>query len=252
MDKGMRHILACLAAVTACALVMSCGVLGKKPPTRNYYIISYTPESRTAAAIREPYPYSLQIQRLEVQRIFSRQNIVYRYTPQELKWYEYQQWAVRPDYMFTDLMYKHFAASGLFNRVGTEFLETRPDFRLEGTVDALERLDAGDIVFAHLAMSLKMVRTVDGLQVWETSFDDRKQVYQKEMVYTVLALSQIMQNRMNAAVAGLDSLLSLSGDMHAVPSNGAHLPSVAPVDSTVRKPDANGYEIIPESRIKRK
>ncbi len=248
MNNGMRKIFAPIAAVTLAALVMSCG-FGKKPPTRNYYIISYTPENRVAQAARGPYQYSLQIQRFEIQRIYSRQNIVYRYTPQELKWYEYQQWAVRPDYMFTDLMYKHFVASGIFNRVGTEFLETRPDFRLEGTVDALERLDAGDIVFAHLAMSLKMVRTVDGLQIWETSFDDRKQVYQKEMVYTVLALSQIMQTRMNAAIAGLDSLLASPDAPRVLPSNGS---PIAPADSTLKKPDAKGYEIIPESRIKRK
>ncbi len=248
MDKRMRKIFDLIAAVTLSALVMSCG-FGKKPPSRNYYIISYTPENRAAAAARGPYQYSLQIQRFEIQRIYSRQNIVYRYTPQELKWYEYQQWAVRPDYMFTDLMYKHFAASGIFNRVGTEFLETRPDFRLEGTVEALERLDAGDIVFAHLAMSLKMLRTVDGVQVWETSFDDRKQVYQKEMVYTVLALSQIMQTRMNIAVAELDSLLGSPDAPRVVPPNG---PLAGRSDSTFKKPDANGYEIIPESRIKRK
>jgi len=248
----MRISIVSLMALTACTFVMSCGLLGKKPPTRNYYILSYTPENRAATADRTSYPYSLQIQQFEVQRIFSRQNIVYRYTPQELKWYEYQQWAVRPNYMFTDLMYKHFAASGLFNRVGTEFLETRPDFRLEGTVDALERLDAGDIIFGHLAMSLKMVRTVDGVQVWETSFDDRKQVYQKEMVYTVLALSQILQSRMNAAIADIDSLFSASGALRAVPANGMKPGVIAPVDSIIRKPDASGYEIIPESRIKRK
>lgn len=235
-------------------LVLSCGVFGSKIPSRNYFIINYTPEARALVGSWQPHPYSLQVQQFNVQRIYNRQNIVYRFAPQELKWYEYQQWAVRPDYMITDIVYKHLELANLFNRVGTEFLETRPDFRMEGTVDAIERFDAGDLIFGHLAMSLKMVRTEDGQQVWEYSFDERKQVYQKEMVYTVIGLSQIMQSQMNSVVSQLDSLFASLGG--GAPMKGQPVkvqePRKAAEDTSKAKKEDTGYEIIPESRIKRK
>jgi len=121
-------------------------------------------------------------------------------------------------------------------------------------VNALERLDAGDLVFGHLAISFRMVRIMDGQQVWEYSFDERKQVYQKEMVYTVIGLSQIMQTQMNIVVGQLDSLFAAESRGTQVPGRpvGIQEPQKAAGDTTQAKSDSTGYEIIPESRIKRK
>lgn len=253
MKHTVAHPFALIPVLAALLLIVSCGFFRNKIPPRNYFIISYAPEARDPAESVRHYPYSLQVQRFDVQRIYNRQNIVYRFAPQELRWYEYQQWAVRPDYMITDIVYKHLESTNLFNRIGTEFLETRPDFRLEGTVDALERFDAGDLIFGHLAMSFKMVRTGDGTQVWEYSFDERKQVYQKEMVYTVITLSQIMQSRMNSVVSQLDSLFtSMNGGALKERPAGVQAPNKALADTAGVKKEEPGYEIIPENRIKRK
>ncbi|MHB9030402.1 MAG: ABC-type transport auxiliary lipoprotein family protein [Candidatus Latescibacterota bacterium] len=225
-------------------------------PTRNFYVLSYQTAPAVAAGSNRPFPYSLQVQRFDVQRIYNRQNIVYRFAPQELKWYEYQQWAVRPDYMVTDLILNHFENAGIFNRVGMEYLDARPDFRLEGVVEALERFDAGDVFYGHFAMSFKMVRTGDGQQVWEYSFDERKQVYQREMVYTVIALSQVFENQMNTVVGQIDSLLATMGEdfprqeRPVVTSTPA--PGTAGGDSVKTNAPDPGYEIIPESRTRRK
>jgi ABC-type uncharacterized transport system auxiliary subunit len=246
------HLFALVPVLAGLLLIVSCG-FGSKVPSRNFFIINYTPEARAPVESGRPHPYSLQVQQFGVQRIYNRQNIVYRFAPQELKWYEYQQWAVRPDYMVTDIVYKHLESANLFNRVGTEFLETRPDFRLEGTVDAIERFDAGDLIFGHLAMSFKMVRIEDGQQLWEYSFDERKQVYQKEMVYTVIGLSQIMQSQMNSVVSQLDSLFASLGGGALMKGQPVKVqePRKAAEDTSKAKKEDTGYEIIPESRIKR-
>lgn len=252
MKHTVAHPFALIPVLAALLLIDSCG-FGSKIPPRNYFKIDYPQEKMAPVESGRPYPYSLQVQRFDVQRIFNRLNIVYRFAPQELRWYEYQQWADRPDYMVTDIVYKHLESADLFNRIGTEFLETRPDFRLEGTVDALERFDAGDLIFGHLAMSFKMVRTGDGQQVWEYSFDERKQVYQKEMLYTVIAISQIMQSRMNSVVSQLDSLFtSMSGGALKERPAGVQAPKKALADTAGVKKMEPGYEIIPETRIKRK
>lgn len=254
MRKGVPAPVPVLIILLVSTLVFSCGFggFGKSLPTRNYYVLNYSPPAANGTA-RHTQPFSLQVERFNVQRVYNRQNIVYRFAPQELKWYEYQQWAVRPDYMVTDLVLNHLGSAGVFNRVGTEFLDSRPDFRLEGTVEAVEKFDAGDVFFAHLAMSFRMVRVVDGQQVWEYSFDERSRVYQKEMVYTVIALSGILQNQMTAVVGQLDSVLAALGGVPAQKQ-----PAVAPAPAPAASDTARaavpepGYTIIPESTIRRR
>ena len=214
----------CIVSILACSI--------GRIQTRNYYIISYTPVSKVPVTSKRPYPYSLQIGRFEVQRIFNRQNILYRYSPNQIQYYELQQWAVRPDYMVTDVVFKHLETSSLTNRVGIDFFETRPDFRIEGTVEALEKLDAGDIYFAHLAMTFKMLNVKNGEQVWEYSFDQRRQVFQDEMVNQLDSLFLAM-------ATGLPQEIFNSTGPSEKPTK---------TESTSEDLDESAFEIIPEKK----
>ncbi len=224
--------------------------------TKNYYILSYTPTSSSSSESRRPYDYSLQVARFEVQRIFNRQNILYRFSPHQIQYYELQQWAVRPDDMITDVVFKHIVGSGLVNHAGMEFFDTRPDYRIEGMVEAIEKLDAGDLFYAHLAMSFRMVHSETGTQVWEYGFDQRRQVYQPEMVYTVRGLTDILHSQMDVVISQLDSLfLSMETGNGTIPPK-----EPAAVDTAVPAPeedtpddgvDESAFEIIPENQDRR-
>ena len=218
-------------------------------PTKNYYIINYTPFPNVPATSKRPYPYSIQVGRFEVQRIFNRQNIIYRYSPQQIQYYELERWAVRPDYMITDMVFKHLEASNLTNRVGIDFFDTKPDFRIEGTVEAIEKLDAGDLFYGHIAMTFKMLRIMDGEQVWNYSFDQRKQVYSKDMVHTVQSLSSILQSQMDVVVTQLDSLfISLKSGTPRVEKTEIITQETAREDTTSTEIDESAFEIIPEKK----
>ena len=155
--------------------------------------------------------------------------------------------------MLTDMVFKHLEASKLANRVGIDFFETRPDFRIEGVVEALEKLDARDMFFAHLAISFKMLRIDDGAQVWEYSFDQRKQVFQEDMVYTVRGLSSILQAQMDVVVSQIDSLfLTLDEGPPQVTSPFEVSPEEpAKIESSSDELDESVFEIIPEKIINR-
>jgi len=192
--------LAAFAGLTALLLITACSLMRSDMPTKQYYIITYTPTQNKPPESLRPYPLSLHVGRFEVQRIFNRQNIIYRFSPHRIQYYETERWAVRPDEMIKDMVFKHVEASQIVNRVGLDFLDTRPDYRIEGTVDALEKYDAGDLFFAHLAMTFRLLRISDGEQVWNYSFDTRRQVYSKDMVHTVMGLSSILQTELNYVV----------------------------------------------------
>ncbi|MFC1607758.1 ABC-type transport auxiliary lipoprotein family protein [Candidatus Latescibacterota bacterium] len=246
--KKRYILLYCMGvALTALSLLSSCSWLNSRLPTKNYYILSYTPVITPPVSSQRPYQYALQVGDFRVQSIFNRQNILYRFSAHQIQYYELEQWAVRPTDMITNLVFEHLEASGLTNRVGIDFYDTRPDFRIEGTVDAIEKYDAGDIYYAHLAMSMKMLRTSDGEQVWEYTFDQRRQVYQPEMVYTVQAMSSIFQNHMDIVVNQLDSLfISIDSGTTFRGSTVITPQQPAPADSTDNGIDESGFEIIPE------
>ncbi|MBT4483111.1 MAG: hypothetical protein HOC71_05480, partial [Candidatus Latescibacteria bacterium] len=119
-----------------------------------------------------------------------------------------------------------------------------------GTVEALEKYDAGDLFFAHLAMTFKMLDTDDGSQVWDYSFDRRKQVYSVEMVHTIIGLSSIFQTEMDIVEGQLDSLfLSLKTGVTLIPTQKSSLNKPARADSTDgEKLDESAFEIIPEKK----
>ena len=238
-----------MALLTIVLLVGSC--IWGKIPTRNYYLITYHPVADPPAESQRPYPYSIQVGRFEVTRIFNRQNIVYRFSPHQIQYYELERWGVRPEYMFTNLVSKHLETVGLTNRVGTEYFDIRPDFRIEGRIEGLEKYDAGDLFYAHMSMSFKLVRVRDGAQVWEYSFDQRRQVYNPAMVYTVQALSGIFQSEMSVVTSQLDSLFyTMSTGRHM--DLGQKERIVSPRESTPESGgedlDESGFEIIRERR----
>ena len=246
--------MAAIFVLAAAALTLSCSWgIGSQVQTRNYYILSYTPATEFPASSRRPYDFALQIGQFDVQRIFNRQNILYRFSPHQIQYYELQQWAVRPDQMFGDIVLKHCEAADLTNRIGTDFYDSRPDFRLDGMVEALEKYDAGDLFYAHLSMSFKLLRVSTGEQVWAYSFDQRKQVFQSDMVYTVRGLSSILESEMNIVVGQLDSLfLVMTGGTPAtaaapVEDEQASAPADRPAAGNSGV-DESAFEIIPESR----
>ena len=230
-------------------LVGSCSLM-PKVQTRSYYILSYVPATAFPPSSQRPYKFALQVGPFEVQRIFNRQNMVYRYSPHQIQYYELQQWSVRPDQMVDDVILEHLQKVNLTNRIAADFLEQRPDYRLAGVVNALEKYDAGDTYYAHLAMTFRLVRVSDGVQVWDHSFDTRRQVFQQEMVYTVRSLSAILQEEMDVVATQLDSLFFSTQNGRApepAPAAGPARP-VSNDAPPAGKVDENAFDIVPEKR----
>ncbi len=98
MKKKIFLYVQLFAALSAAAYFMSCGFLGTTIPIRTYYLIDYTPQFKIPPGSQRPYPVSMEIDRFRVERIFNNEKIVYRFNPLELQYYEYENWAVRPEY----------------------------------------------------------------------------------------------------------------------------------------------------------
>jgi len=195
MNRRKKWLIAALLSVAAaCSSV----------PENHYFTMSYVllPQEDV-----KTFPVMLHVRQLEIMPAYDQDRLVYRYSPYEFRYYNYMLWAAKPHKMVTNMLIRHLDHSQLFEDVSQEYGDRRPDYELFGTIDAIEELDSGDEWFAHLAFTLRMTRFRGEKVVWSHRVDAKKQVYNKEPVYVVKAISELMEAEMGKVVTNLRTFL---------------------------------------------
>ena len=210
------------AGLLASLVLLGCGSV----PVKHYFEMNYVPAVNWQRLSPQPYPCTIRVADLNIEQAYNRPEIVYRQSPFQLQYYFYRIWAVKPARMLTDLIYKHLIMAGLVSNVIRRYDESpRPNFDLSGTVEAVEEYDSGELWFAHLALSVNLVRVADGSSVYTRRFDLRKRVYQHSPEYVVRELSSLMEYIMTQVIHDLDHKFAPEFGGPAVP---------APVSDTSR------------------
>ena len=173
-------------------------------PENHYFTMSYVLLPRKQV---DTFPVMLHVRQLEIMPAYDQDRIVYRYSPYEFRYYNYMLWAAKPHKMITNMLIRHVSHAELFDNVAMEYGERRPDYELFGVIDAIEELDSGDEWYAHLAFTLRLTRFRGEKVLWSHRVDVKKQVYNKEPVYVVKALSELMEGEMDTIVTSLRTFL---------------------------------------------
>ncbi|NMB74290.1 MAG: hypothetical protein GYA21_04075 [Myxococcales bacterium] len=189
------------ATLLAGALLCACSAV----PENRYFMMAYAllppkPAPRVDATIR--------VRQFDITPAYDQERLVYRYSPFEFQYYNYMLWAVKPQKMLTDLFRKQLSHSGRFAAVAGEFGEQRPDYELSGMVEAIEELDAGDEWFAHLNITLRLSRYGQEQALWTGVIEQRRKVFNKQPVYVVKALSEILEQETGRIIDELAAFLS--------------------------------------------
>jgi len=199
---GRAKYVAGFLAVLACLMVLSgCGT---KVHVTKLYLMDYEPIPKDPEEVQEPLPYKVQVREFKIPRTFDRTRIVYRYSPHELNYYRYFQWAVPPRVMITDLVEKHIAASGEFELVQREFWDERPDYEITGTIIALEKFESGEFGGAHLAMAMDLVRSSDNVSLVDHSFNREVELRNPAMTFFAQKMSEILEVEVEAFIQAID------------------------------------------------
>ncbi|MBF0431572.1 MAG: membrane integrity-associated transporter subunit PqiC [Fibrobacteria bacterium] len=191
----------------ACLLILSGCFLGKAPQTR-YYLLDYIPSPERLKQNKPPLPYTLRIKDFKVAEAYRRPELVYRQSAHEMMFYNFHQWAVKPGYLITDMVFKHLRTSKLFKSTSLTLLDFKPDYTLSGQVLSLEEYDNQDKWYAHIAITFQLEDEHTGHQIWQKTYDVRKMVSQHEPVFVVRELSFLLENLMDKAVVELEMLLA--------------------------------------------
>jgi ABC-type uncharacterized transport system auxiliary subunit len=226
---------------SAVALLFA-GCLFSSVPIKKYFLLNYLPSANRERLSPSPYPCTIRLRDFNIEDAYNRPQIVFRQSPFELRYYYYRVWAVRPDRMITDLVYKHLLSANIVSTVVRRFDEgANPDYELTGVIEAIDEYDSDELWFAHLALRLTLTRTSDGIMMYTRRFDLRKRVYEHKPENVIRELSSLMEFIMNQAVRDLDARLSkdygaplpLAPDAPPTDSGAAITPEFADPDTTV-------------------
>src|SRR5690606_38217240 len=116
---------------------------GRSPETR-YYTLDYAPAPTPERLERGPYPFTVRLREPTIAEAYRRSQIVYRQSAYQMQFYAYHLWAVEPERMIGDLLFKHLRAVRLFENVTRVAQTTQPEFQITCDVLAVEEYDGPD------------------------------------------------------------------------------------------------------------
>jgi len=172
----------------------------------SYYQLDYVPTPKEMLN-ETVYPYTVRVRDFDVVEAYRRNNIVYRQSPYKLHFYNYDLWAVKPEYLVSDMLFRHLETAKMFSEVRRSIDVDEPDFVINGTVRAIEEYDNQDEWYAHLALNMNLQEYKTKKILWSREWDYRKKVSNFEPIYVVRSLSELLEHINNEAIADIDSIM---------------------------------------------
>ncbi len=208
----------------------------------SYYQLDYVPTPKES--LKAAYPYTIRVKDFDVSEAYRRDNIVYRQSPFQLHFYNYDLWVVKPEYLVSDVLFRHLEAAKIFSEVRRSMDVEEPDFTINGIVRALEEYDNQDEWYAHLAINMNLQDNKTKKVLWSREWDYRKRVSNFEPIYVVRGLSELLELINNEAIADIDSIIgaiSRSASPQPLPAAAVPVPAV-PVEAIA---DTVEIEVLP-------
>jgi len=169
-------------------IISSCSIFSSSAPVKHYYQIYYSPTKTLGKKISG----TVRIKTFDVDKIYRIHNMVKRKSPNELFYFTSRFWASRPADMITDLIANHISKVELFSDVIMQ-LDRRPDFVLTGRILALDLIDSGEKWFARVSILFEIKDYKSDRTIVSHSFEKRKEVVNRDVVYVVRAMGEIIE-----------------------------------------------------------
>jgi len=166
-----------------------CSIFSSSAPVKRYYQIYYKPSKMLGKKISG----TVRIKPFDSDKIYRIHNMVLRRSSHEILYYTSRFWASRPADMITDQIANHISEIELFSDVIMQ-LDRRPDYVLTGRIVALDLLDSDELWFARVAIVFELRDYKSDRTIISHSFEERKEVPNKDVVYVVRAMGEIIEH----------------------------------------------------------
>ncbi|MBN1465190.1 membrane integrity-associated transporter subunit PqiC [candidate division KSB1 bacterium] len=144
---------------------------GKKINTRRYYVLECT-KSQQARPDTSLFNVKVDVRDFRVARAFDQTRMALRTNTNELDYYFYHHWAVKPSLAVADFVYDVIEARNMFSGA-MRGISYAPDYIIEGDIKSLERLQEDKMAFTHVHMAVELIDARTEMTVVQYEEDQR-------------------------------------------------------------------------------
>ena len=206
----MIHIFKLNKVIAGLLLIMllACqGCLGHRDVAVRYYTLEYSPDEIVKTfANAGPVEKSLLVNPVEIHPAFSSNQIAIREDTHEIRYFSFNQWAVRPDQSLTSLLTDFLKRSNIFSSVYSPMVYIETDLTLETTVYNLEIVEDGRTFNARLNLEYRL-NSSDGQVLYSHRADRKETLEDRNLNLFSEAITSIfigeLENFMDLALDGL-------------------------------------------------
>jgi ABC-type uncharacterized transport system auxiliary subunit len=172
----------------------------------SYYVLNL-PSPAPQAAQSKPSLGSAGVRQFSAPRFIRAGAIVYRQSPEQLGFYNYDRWAVDPRSAVTTAFVQVLESRSIFRSVHSSDGRAISDYLITGTLDHLEEVDQGHRVFINVSISAQLMNVKTGNVVWSDTSLQTTSLEDHAMAGLVAGMSQAADQAITNLVSSMQERL---------------------------------------------
>jgi ABC-type uncharacterized transport system auxiliary subunit len=172
----------------------------------SYYVLNLPPPAAQPAHSK-PSLGSAAIRQFSAPRFLRAGAIVYRQSPEQLGFYNYDRWAVDPRSVVTSAFVQVLESRSIFQSVHPSDGRAISDYLITGTLDHLEEVDQGHRVFINVSISAQLMNVKTGNVVWSDASSQTASFEDHAMAGLVAGMSQAAEQVITNLVSSMHGRL---------------------------------------------
>ncbi len=133
-----------------------------------------------------------EIDDVEVNLVYQRNQIVNRTSSHEVSYYIYHQWAIRPSDAIKEMIQEYLGSSGIFQSISTRYSRSIPDYRYWTSINNLELIEMNKSSLAHLNLEFRLIDNSNDQVILSHKADRVNPLKQKDINIFAIEVSNII------------------------------------------------------------
>jgi ABC-type uncharacterized transport system auxiliary subunit len=168
------------------------GCMPRRSIPARYYILDYPAGIQVdIAANTAPVKNSCLINTVQIYPAYSTNQIAIRENTHEIRYFAFNQWAVRPEQSLTSIMVEFLKRHNIFQSIQTTALFAEADYTIETTVYNLELIDEDNEYHARLNLEYILIDSQTGQAIINHRADRKYLLDEKSLNLFASTISKI-------------------------------------------------------------
>lgn len=172
----------------------------------SYYVLNLPPPAPQPTQYK-PLVASAAVRQFSAPRFIRAGAIVYRQSPEQLGFYNYDRWAVDPSSVVTSGFVQVLESRSIFQSVHLSGGRAISDYLITGTLDHLEEVDQGHRVSINVSISAQLMNVKTGNVVWSDASSQTTSLEDHAMPGLVAGMSQAAEQAITNLVSSMQGRL---------------------------------------------